>query len=299
VLSIPIKDPDTNQINTQEKKVEGPVAFIETTTKTHLHDENETRCFEIFIDDSVDQTRRIHEVQRLKYKTSGGPSGIDLRVWRTAQSLLVSLPVYIPFVECIKFPDQPLRVRRDFERFLTLMSVSAVLHQFQRDRVPFGETEAIVATIADYAVAYELASVVLESSLRQLTKKGDQLIQQIKELTESKSNTEFTLQEITAHVGWNRKTVVKYLRELAQLGLVDIPDFRRGAALLCKFLRCPDRYDNQLMSPEELERPIEIDGSRNLTKPVQKQFGQDNSIINSELCPLVQSARWETEGKNE
>lgn len=287
VLSIPIKDPETNQINTQEKKVEGPIAFIETTTKTHLHDENETRCFEIFIDDSIEQTRKIHEVQRFKYKGSGQSTSIDLQLWRTAQSQLKSHAVIIPFVDFIKFPDQPLRVRRDFERFLTLISVSAILHQFQREKIPYGDGETVVATIADYTVAYELASVVLESSLRQLTKKGEQLIQQIQEMTE-RNGKEFNLQELTTHVGWNRKTVMKYLRELAQLGYVDIPDFRRGAAAQCKFVRLPDKYDNQLVSPSDLSRLFEADKHSDRSMLRKSPFGQVKSLANSALPLAVQ-----------
>jgi hypothetical protein len=63
-LAVPVKDPATNQIRTETRIVEGPVAYMETTTKPRINDENATRCFELFLDESEEQTRLIHERQR-------------------------------------------------------------------------------------------------------------------------------------------------------------------------------------------------------------------------------------------
>ena len=55
-----------------------------------------------------------------------------------------------------------MRTRRDHARFLNLIEVSAFLHQHQRERTREG---AIVAAVADYAVAYALAAEVLGETL--------------------------------------------------------------------------------------------------------------------------------------
>ncbi|NJL70890.1 MAG: hypothetical protein HC888_04380 [Candidatus Competibacteraceae bacterium] len=62
--AVPIKDPATGQFKTQVLEVEGPVAYMETTTSTRTNHENATRSFEIYLDESEEQTRRIHAAQR-------------------------------------------------------------------------------------------------------------------------------------------------------------------------------------------------------------------------------------------
>ena len=42
-------------------RTEGPTVIVQTTTKNHLHPENETRVFPIYIDESEEQTGRIVE----------------------------------------------------------------------------------------------------------------------------------------------------------------------------------------------------------------------------------------------
>ncbi len=59
-----------------------------------------------------------------------------------------------------------MRTRRDHARFLNLIEVSAFLHQHQRER----RAGAIVAALADYAVAYGLAAEVLRETLTDVKK---------------------------------------------------------------------------------------------------------------------------------
>jgi hypothetical protein len=78
--------------------------------------------------------------------------------------MLKPLRVTIPYAERLSFPSQWLRTRRDNQRFLCLIEVITFLHQHQRER---GETSEgkpyVVATVADYRLAYELAREVLAS----------------------------------------------------------------------------------------------------------------------------------------
>ena len=47
VQAMPMKDPQSGQMRTQEKEVEGPIAYLETTTNPRINAENASRCFEI------------------------------------------------------------------------------------------------------------------------------------------------------------------------------------------------------------------------------------------------------------
>jgi hypothetical protein len=53
--AVPIKDPNSGKIKTMTFEVEGPIAYLETTTNPNINHENATRCFEIFLDESIEQ----------------------------------------------------------------------------------------------------------------------------------------------------------------------------------------------------------------------------------------------------
>ena len=133
-----------------------------------MNHENATRCFELTMDESQEQTRRIHERQRL-LRTERGlelrqeAEAIIRRHWN-AQRLLEPLPVVIPFADKLSFPSSWMRTRRDHARFLNLIEVSAFLHQHQREK----REGAIVASLADYEAAYALAGQVLRETLSDL-----------------------------------------------------------------------------------------------------------------------------------
>ena len=177
--AVTIKDPVTGKFKVQEIEVEGPIAYIETTTASRLNAENTSRCFEIYLDESEEQTRRIHECQRAA-RGVGRLGRSDrqkiLEKHHNAQRLLEPVKVVIPYVDILTFPTRWLRTRRDNERFLSLIEASAFLHQHQRScrscrqlDVPDGEEISYIeASWEDYCLAYELAQVVLKSTHRQV-----------------------------------------------------------------------------------------------------------------------------------
>ena len=69
--AIPMKDQTTGQIKTVSIKVNGPIALAITTTSSEINPENINRCFIIGIDESEDQTKLIHEKQRIKRTLEG------------------------------------------------------------------------------------------------------------------------------------------------------------------------------------------------------------------------------------
>jgi len=161
IAAAPIKDPSTGNMKTRIFTVEARAAFIEATTASAVNHENATRCFELTMDESAEQTRRIHKRMSL-LRTERGlrlrqeADVISRRHWN-AQRLLETLSVVVPYADKLSFPSAWLRTRRDYARFLNLIEVSAFLHQHQRER----RDGAIVASTADYAVAYALAAEVL------------------------------------------------------------------------------------------------------------------------------------------
>lgn len=59
IAAAPIKDPQTGTLKTKVFTVEARAAFLEATTASGVNHENATRCFELMMDESPEQTRRI------------------------------------------------------------------------------------------------------------------------------------------------------------------------------------------------------------------------------------------------
>src|SRR5208283_1750828 len=153
-LLVPVKDPATGVVRSQDVEVEGPVAYLETTTNPYLNPENASRCFELYMDESPAQTQRIHQQQRrnrvlLDYDPEALTESICRR-HHNAQRMLKAMRVIVPFAEQLSFPSQWLRTRRDNERFLCLIEAITLLHQYQRQRGTSGQGKPyVVATVED------------------------------------------------------------------------------------------------------------------------------------------------------
>jgi hypothetical protein len=216
IAAAPIKDPQSGNMKTKVFTVEARAAFIEATTAGSVNHENATRCFELAMDESADQTRRIHERQRMA-KTEAGlrmreeANEIKRRHWN-AQRLLEPLTVIIPYADKLTFPSAWMRTRRDHARFLNLIEVSAFLHQHQRER-RFG---AVVAAIADYAVAYGLAATLLHDTLSDLRRPLREMYDRIQELAGKNGGT-VSRREIREALALPDTTVRHWLAELVEL----------------------------------------------------------------------------------
>jgi len=297
-VSILVPEKEDGRIVTKERIVNGPAVFVETTTRAHLHPENETRTFNIFIDESQEQTAAIFKAQDKRYLGHIPPATREsLTPWHNAQRLLERLPVIIPYVGAITFPREPLRVRRDRPRFLAMIEACTLLHQHQRERQERGRKQHLVASLDDYAIARELATRMLGSALKGATPKCENLISLAAEFGEQ----EFTRAEIEKGVGWDRKTVVKFLKEAVSLGCIDEESGGKGRVSKYRFVKGVAAVDCPLPTVEEVEQ-----GLSKLSIPGEMPIEQVNSAAikrNDPDCPVVQreerEARCDTQGVRE
>ena len=257
---VPIKDPQTGNMRTRTFEVKARAAFIEATTAASVNHENATRCFELSMDESVEQTARIHERQRLMRTEAGlklrqEAEAITRRHWN-AQRLLETLPVVIPYADKLSFPTAWMRTRRDHARFLNLIEASAFLHQYQRER----RGGAIVASLADYAVAYELAGAVLAETLSDLRKPLREAYTRIRALCLAGDGT-VSRREIRETLAVPDSTVRGWLLSLVELEYVEAEASKGGAGRSTRY-RLVDRGPRQdlllgLLTPEDLARLLE------------------------------------------
>jgi 5S rRNA maturation endonuclease (ribonuclease M5) len=229
IAAAPVKDPTTGNMKTKVFTVEARAAFIEATTASSVNHENATRCFELTMDESAEQTRRIHERMSLRRTERGlqqraEADVISRRHWN-AQRLLETLPVVIPFASKLTFPSSWLRTRRDYARFLNLIEVSAFLHQHQRER----RGDAIVASLSDYAVAYALAAEVLAETLSDLRKPLREALERVRGLSLKGEGT-VSRREIREALAMPDSTVRRWLADLVELEYLAQAETSKGGA---------------------------------------------------------------------
>lgn len=183
------KDPATGRLVTHEYRVEGPVAILLTTTAIDLDEELRNRCLVLSVNESREQTRAIHDLQREAETLAGlerrRRRAKLLALHRNAQRLLRPLAVVNPYAPRLTFLDGATRTRRDHPKYLALIRAVALLHQHQREvkvREIEGEREEYLeATLADVEAANRLADEVLGRSLDELPPQTRRLLELVDE----------------------------------------------------------------------------------------------------------------------
>jgi DNA primase len=170
------KDPATGKLVTSEYRVEGPVMLCLTTTAIDIDEELLNRCLVLTINETAEQTAAIQARQRTSRTLAGLQANVRstqvLAAHRAAQSLLRPLAVVNPFAESLTFASDRVRLRRDHQKYLTLIDAIALLHQHQRKIATLDVNgtgvEYVEVTPADIALANRLAHAVLGRSLDEL-----------------------------------------------------------------------------------------------------------------------------------
>jgi hypothetical protein len=208
-------------------RTEGPTVIVQTTTKNHLHPENETRVFPIYLDESEAQTSRI--VGSILKEASGLASNEAERAriqqrWQDAIRLLEPAEVAIPYADRIVIPSTPLRIRRDARRLIDVVRVIAWLYQHQRQRDAEGR---ILATEEDFHEALTLVSESLRRAWQTLTPAEEKVLEAIRRLPETqRTRNGFKRRELKVKEVSERR-VKDVLKSLTDTGYLD-SDGSRG-----------------------------------------------------------------------
>jgi hypothetical protein len=207
-------------------QTEGPTVIVQTTTKNHLHPENETRVFPLYIDESEEQTSRIIG-SILTEATGKGPSGAEKqRVrqrWQDAIRLLELEEVVVPYADRLKIPNSPIRIRRDARRLLDVVRVIAWLHQHRRER---DEDGRILASEEDFHTALSLVSESLMRAWQTLTPAEETVLRSIKNLPDQLLGSGFRRRDLKVP-GVSDRRIKEVLKSLTDTGYLDC-DGRAG-----------------------------------------------------------------------
>jgi len=242
------KDPATGMLTTHDYTVEGPVMLFLTTTAIDLDEELLNRCLVLTVNESREQTRAIHALQRRRETLEGllAKSGREelLKLHRNAQRLLRPLAVVNPYADQLSFRDDQTRSRRDHVKYLTLIRSIALLHQFQRDVKTHGGLRYIEVIPSDIALANELAREVFSRTVDELlpqTRKLLTLLQGwVKAECEGQSivqtDFQFTRRQAREAIGWGDTQMKIHLGRLVEMEFLLAHRGRQGQTFLYELL---------------------------------------------------------------
>ena len=236
-LAVTVRDPDGGFPQTRLKVVKGPVAQLTTSTKPEIDYELGNRYLILTVDESTEQTRRIHEAQRVGETLEGQLTKSNrekvIQIHHNAQRLLKPLMIHNPFAKKLDFPHDQLRLRRDNPKYLGLIRTIAFLRQYQkkskRTRYQGEIIEYIEVDKIDIKLANELASYVLGRSLDELMPPTrsflialDRMVTDLaKEQKIKKESVRFTRREVRERIKWGVTQVREHLSRLVDLELVE------------------------------------------------------------------------------
>ena len=211
-------------IDLKEVRAEGPTCFISTTTDMVLDPQLETRTLTLSVDESKEQTRRIHQFQALLDKKPWLREDIkrQAEVVKNVIKLGHHSPVHVvvPFSDRIEFPINDQRTRRDRVKFSTLIKACAYLHEEMRPKVTYRGKEYIIAFPADFYIAKEIGQKVLRETLLSLPKTLERILEVCRELEDD--DEPITSKTVAAKAGCSIQTASRYLKDLNNIGYLSV-----------------------------------------------------------------------------
>ena len=268
------KDSSTGRMVTQEYRVEGPVMIFLTTTAIRIDEELLNRCLVLSVDENREQTRAIHQFQRHRQTLQGllADQGRKdtLALHHNAQRLLRPLLVANPFAESLTFLDDKTRTRRDHLKYLTLIRVIALLHQYQRSvKTTVHQEQAveyIEVTLDDIAVANRLACEVLGRSVDELPPQTRRLLGLVDEMVTTacrqkgidRADCRFSRRNVREFTNWGHSQLAIHLKRLQDLEYLLVHRGGRGQSFCYELLYEPspdaqERFLARLIDVEQLK----------------------------------------------
>jgi DNA primase catalytic core len=250
------KDETTGELVTKEYRVEGPVMLFLTTTAIDIDDELLNRCLVLSVNETREQTKAIHQIQRqgrtLAGFTQKQQKQVILQQHQNAQRLLKSLSVINPYADQLTFLDSQTRTRRDHEKYLTLIDAIALLHQYQRKTKSITVNDKVIdyieVTLSDIEIANKLAHEVLGRTLDELPPQTRKLLTQIKTFITDvckkqsieQSDYRFSRKQFRRYAGASDTQLRLHLSRLVEMEYLLVHQGGRGQSFVYELL-----YDDE------------------------------------------------------
>jgi len=243
-LAAPVKDTASGKMKTIEYEVEGPIALLFSTTQPGIHFENSTRCFTLTLDESAEQTMKVHYAQSLNRTIEGRMRADQAReikqLHRNIQRLLKTVVVMNPYAPRLTFPTSRLESRREFEKYLSLIEAVAFLRQYQKEVKKMAsngsELEYIEVEPKDIEEANALITEILGTSADELSGPSRELVKKVREMAERRSKEmeiditayRFNRRDIREFTGWSDNQIKAHIGQLEELQYLLVKQGERG-----------------------------------------------------------------------
>ena len=268
---------DSNgNMTTKQNHVEGPVQIMLTTTAMEIDEELVNRCLVLSVDESRSQTDSILSKQResrmFDFQRSIYTAARLRRLHRNAQRLIRPLKVYNPYGSQLTFPVHKTRLRRDHQKYLTLIDTIALLHQHQRaiatTEVDGEQVEYINVEPSDIAIANGLAGEVLGRSLDELSPQSRRLLMLLHDFVHKESKASgvsrqafrFTRRDVRESTQWSDTQLHRHLTRLVNLEYLVVHRGKQGRRFVYELLYSGEGHEGQpflmgLIDPANLKSP--------------------------------------------
>lgn len=272
-------DTTTGKRAVDRTMIDAPCVVAVTTTLIKNNDENETRIFKLYADETIEQTQNVVRLTMEKFTLEEmdreAAAMKKKAMLQDVQRVLSPLKVFIPYATLLKFPDTMTRNRRDSKRFGLLIKAFALLRQCQKeikhkDGVPYIEADAL-----DYEYAYRFGKDTLKNTLSAVSERELRVFEvAYKYVVEQKpaviKDITFTIKAIQRHakeVGVdleNASDLRKNLKALTEAEYLELVDGGNGKTFVFRLVYMPevdgegniqrDDLVKNLTSPAELRR---------------------------------------------
>jgi len=224
------KDEKTGKMKSENIVTKAIVSMAIGGTRYDVNPENASRFFIVNADETIEQTRRIHEKQKDKYSIERKYIKEDvipdiIKKHQSAQRLLNKITIVNPFRSYLNFPDTTMRSRRDFDRFIDLIACVCFLRQYQKERKTDGRFNFIECDLTDYEIAYRIMiGNVLPATMSDIPIGATTLYEEIRKIvgnTAQKNKIKptevnFIQRDIREQTGLHMDTIKKNLRVLVE-----------------------------------------------------------------------------------
>ena len=251
------KDQKTGEILTEAVKHKVQICFMMTSTQLKLNPENSSRCLVLNVDESREQTERVHQTQRHKRTFEGYledrhlvPKLVKKHI--TAQRMLKPQKIFNPFSSYIRFPQIKTIMRRAQEQFLTLIDAVCFIQQFKKGVIgmfdPYANEEiyGLECDLNDYGIARRLyIDGGILTNIYDVPTGVAYLYDEIRKFARKKAAKEgvkadelsFIQTDIRGLTDHSDDTVKKYIHILVEFEYLQIIGGRRHGTRFCYKLR--------------------------------------------------------------
>jgi hypothetical protein len=185
--STTVRDKETGEFCEQTGRIP-PMAFVTSTTKQDVNEENLTRSWIITPDISEHQTKAIIERDNryAKYPWDRPEPEDKFNLIRAALSLLNikdwksqttnQFFVAQPFIDLVDFPDTIVRMRRDRSKIERLAAIITIINQAHRPVIEVDGQEYLIGAAADLKMALDLTEVIFEGTVSGLNEEKREVL---------------------------------------------------------------------------------------------------------------------------